>query len=83
MTEGEPTNGYLPARLENYSVFCWGAVGRSNFFLLFSKEITLLVTVIKLVNKGDDRYNKCAKRKQLCVCDHAIPPLRLSLRWGN
>lgn len=42
--------------------------------MLFSKEITLLVTVFKLVNKGDDRYKKCAKCKQLCICDHAYPP---------
>ena len=84
MTEGVPTNGYLPLRVRKLLRHCWGALGRSNFFFCFSaKKLRSLATILKIVDKTDDRNDERAKCKQLDICNHTNPPFLLFLHRGK
>ena len=72
-----------PFGLENYSVYLGEGLGRSNFFLPFGNEITLLATILKIVDKTDDRNDECAKRKKLSVSNHTNPPSLLGFPLGK
>lgn len=74
ITEGVPTNGYLP-RLRKLLRHSFGRlVGRSNFFLLFSKEITLLVFAFESKDKRNDSDDYQSICIQVFIRYHTNPP---------
>ena len=75
MTEGVPTNGYLPIGSEITPSVAGKLVGRGNFFLLlWLKELLLLVPIFAIEDKRNDSYDQCCEQEQRFVSNHFTTP---------